>query len=107
MSIATIEIQPRVKNVEILNGHLTITIHDGRVLSVPLEWYPRLLHGTLSEQTAWRIFEDANGRDIIHWEQLDEFIPVIALLTGTSSRESKRSFQKWLDSRSTKVGEDP
>ena len=45
------------------------------------------------------VFEDSEGRDIIFWERLDELIPVIALLTGAPSRESKRSVEKWLATR--------
>lgn len=44
----------------------------------------------------WRVFEDSDERDIIYWEALDELIPVIALLAGVSSRESKRSLENWL-----------
>ncbi|MEM7129045.1 MAG: DUF2442 domain-containing protein [Chloroflexota bacterium] len=91
-----IDLQPRVEDIKFTDEKLTITIHDERELSVPLEWYPRLLHGTDAERKDWRIFEDTDGRDIIHWEELDEFIPAIALLTGTPSRESERSLQKWL-----------
>ena len=99
MSIATIEIQPRVKDVEFIREQLAVTIADGRTVLVPLTWYPRLQYATAAERTDWRIFEDSAGRDIIFWEQLDELIPVIALLTGTPSRESKRSVEKWLATR--------
>ena len=99
MSIATIEIQPRVKNVEFISDQLAVTIADGRTVLVPLTWYPRLQHATVAERIDWRIFEDSAGRDIIFWEQLDELIHVIALLTGTPSRESKRSVEKWLATR--------
>ncbi|MBI4670291.1 MAG: DUF2442 domain-containing protein [Chloroflexi bacterium] len=99
MSIATIDVQPRVKNVAITNHLLSVQIQDGRTVSVPLTWYPRLLHATAQERTNWRVFEDTAGRDVIFWEHLDELIPVIALLTGTSSRESKRSFERWRKAR--------
>jgi hypothetical protein len=99
MSIATIDIQPQVNNVEFISDKLSVTIEDGRILLVPLTWYPRLLHATEAERNDWHVFTDSDGRDIIFWEQIDEFIPVIALLTGVPSRESQRSFERWLAAR--------
>lgn len=99
MSIATIDIQPRVDDVAFTDNMLSVKITDGRTLLVPLEWYPRLVHATSAERANWRIFEDSEGRDIIHWEVLDELIPVVALLAGVPSRESERSLESWLASR--------
>lgn len=99
MSIATIEVQPRVEGVQFSEEMLTVTIKDGRQVSVPLDWYPRLLNASETERDEWRVFEDSDGRDIIFWESLDELIPVIALLAGVSSRESQRSFERWLAER--------
>ncbi len=95
MSIATIDIQPRVENVRFTEEMLSVEIEDGRILLVPLEWYPRLLNAVDAERRNWRVFEDSDRRDIIFWESLDELIPVIALLDGTSSRESTKSFDRW------------
>ncbi|HZQ09345.1 MAG TPA: DUF2442 domain-containing protein [Anaerolineae bacterium] len=103
MSIATIDVQPRVQDVTFTKQNLSVRIQDGRTVSVPLEWYPRLQYATAAERNDWRVFEDTDGRDIIFWERLDELIPVIALLTGTPSRESKRSLKHWLaEKKSTK-----
>lgn len=99
MSIATIDVQPRVQDIELTDNELSVRMQDGRTVSVPLMWYPRLLHATVQERADWRVFQDTDGRDIILWEGLDEFIPVIALLTGTPSRESKRSLERWLAQR--------
>ena len=99
MSIATIEIQPRVEVVEFADGMLSVRLVDGRIVLVPLEWYPRLHHASADERQSWRVFEDSDGRDIIFWEQLDELIPVIALLAGVPSRESRRSLEQWLASK--------
>ena len=99
MSIATIEVQPRVKNLEFSDDMLSVTIEDSRILIVPLKWYPRLLYATETERNDWRVFEDADGRDIIFWESLDELIPVVALLAGVPSRESRRSLERWLSER--------
>jgi|GEM_PF-1964385 hypothetical protein len=99
MSIATIEIQPRVINVDFTNDMLSVTIEDGRIIFAPLKWYPRLFDATDVERNDWRVFEDSDGRDIIFWERLDELIPVIALIAGTPSRESARSFERWRAAR--------
>jgi hypothetical protein len=103
MSIATIDIQPRVKNVELTDGKLSVTIEDGRTVIVPLDWYPRLAHATEAELRGWRVFEDVGGRDIIFWESIDELIPVVAFLAGVPSRESKRSFERWLSERQSTI----
>lgn len=103
MSTATIEIQPRVREIAFTDDEmLSVRLIDGRIVLIPLGWYPRLAQATQAERQDWRVFEDSDERDIIHWEQLDELIPVIALLTGTPSRESKRSFDNWLAERSKK-----
>ena len=99
MSIATIEVQPRVEAVELTDTVLSVSLVDGRTVLIPLEWYPRLLHASAAEREVWRVFEDSDERDIIFWEQLDELIPVIALLAGVPSRESHRSLEKWLAER--------
>ena len=99
MSIATIEIQPRVKTVTVNNDQLSVQIEDGRTVAAPIVWYPRLQHATQKERNNWRIFEDSGGRDLIFWEQLDELIPVVALLTGAPSRESKQAIARWLETR--------
>lgn len=99
MSIATIDVQPRVTTVEIAGDKLAVTLADGRTVLTPLTWYPRLLHATSAERSDWRVFEDTDGRDVIFWEQIDELIPVIALLAGVPSRESVRSFERWLAQR--------
>ena len=102
MSIATIDIQPRVDRVEFNNDLLTVYIQDGRIVSVPIRWYPRLERATIKEQKEWRVFQDTDGRDILFWESLDELIPMVALLTGVPSRESKHSLGRWLSERKSK-----
>jgi hypothetical protein len=99
MNTVIIDVQPRVNKVEFVDDKLSIAIEDGRIVLVPLSWYPRLLHATQEERKEWRVFEDSEGRDLIFWEQLDELIPVLALLAGVPSRESERSFERWLNSR--------
>jgi len=83
----------------ITDDTLSVDLEDGRTVTIPLEWYPRLLHTTEMERNNWRVFEDSDERDIIFWESIDELIPAIALLAGVPSRESKRSFERWLQGR--------
>ena len=99
MSTVTIDIQPRVAAVAIADDRLAVTLEDGRTVLAPLAWYPRLQHATPDERQDWRVFEDTAGRDVIFWEQIDELIPVVALLAGVRSRESVRSFERWLAAR--------
>ncbi len=76
---------------------LTVILADGRVVSVPLTWYPRLLHGSPHERMNWEWIGDGEG---IHWPDLDEDISVVSLILGRPSAESQRSLQRWLASRS-------
>lgn len=77
---------------------LTAELVDGRTVSVPLAWYPRLLHGSPAERANWRLIGPGNG---IHWEALDEDISVDNLLLGQPSGESQESLRKWLNGRTT------
>ena len=75
---------------------LSVELSDGRTLSVPLAWFPRLLHGTPAERQNWRLIGQGEG---IHWPDLDEDINVMSLLLGKRSGESQRSFEQWLGQR--------
>jgi hypothetical protein len=75
---------------------LTVELSDGRSISAPLAWYPRLLHGTVEERGRWRLIGQGRG---IHWPDLDEDIRVEDLLAGRPSGESQPSFKKWLGQR--------
>ena len=89
-----------VVNVETDETHLTVSLNDGRRISVPLEWYPRLYYGTDKERKDWRPLGFENRA--IAWDSLDEHISVEGLLDGRSSRESPQSIQRWLLSRGQK-----
>lgn len=97
----TLEIErnsPRAIGVKIDESALTVDLEDGRTISVPLAWYPRLLEGTEGERNRFRFIGGGEG---IHWEDLDEDISIENLLSGGPSQESERSLSIWLRSRST------
>ncbi|MCI0740779.1 MAG: DUF2442 domain-containing protein [Gemmataceae bacterium] len=80
-------------NIRCTSDTLTVELSDGRAISVPLEWFPRLLHGTKKERAHWRLIAKGYG---VHWPSLDEDISVENLLEGHRSRESRTSLNKWL-----------
>ncbi len=97
MSILAVEMEiPNVEGGIITEDTLKVDLSDGRTISVPLAWYPRLVHASGKELYNWRLIGQGQG---IHWEDLDEDISVAGLLTGKPSGESQSSFNKWLKSR--------
>ena len=86
----------KASNVVVTDDSLTVALNDGRSISAPLAWYPRLLHATPEERANWRLVGDAEG---IHWPDLDEDISIQNLLLGKRSSESQTSFEKWLKNR--------
>lgn len=84
------------KSVRITDHALTVELSDGRSVSVPLEWYPRLAHGRPAERRRWEIIGAGIG---IHWPDLDEDISVEALLLGERSGESVESLRRWRAAR--------
>ena len=86
----------RAVDVNVTQDELTVQLEDGRTLTVPLVWYPRLLNGSKRERARWRLI----GRGIgIHWPSLDEDISVEGLLAGCRSGESQESLKRWFDRR--------
>ena len=100
MNTLAIEIQAvKARNVVVTDDSLTVDLADGRTISVPLAWYPRLLHGTPKERNTWRLIGSGEG---IHWPDLDEDLSVAGLVLGRPSGESQRSLQRWLEERAAK-----
>lgn len=87
---------PRVVKVTVTDDTLTVDLEDGRTVSVPIGWYPRLAHGTPAERDHFEISGAGYG---IYWPDLDEDIGVDGLLLGKKSAESPASFQRWLEQR--------
>jgi hypothetical protein len=84
------------QNVTVSDDTLSVDLVDGRTVSVPLAWYPRLSHGSVAERDNWQLVGRGEG---IHWPDLDEDISVESLLAGRRSGESQPSFDRWLRSR--------
>lgn len=84
------------KSVRVTSRDLIVELHDGRTISVPVEWYPRLAHGSLQERQQWELIGPGIG---IHWPVLDEDISIGGLLQGLPSGESAASFKRWLAAR--------
>ncbi len=97
MSSLTIESRnARAQTVNLTDDTLSVDLADGRTISVPLGWYPRLQYGTSAERNNWRIIGQGEG---IHWPDLDEDLSVEGLILGKPSAESQRSFKRWLEDR--------
>jgi len=86
--------------IRITDDALEVELRDGRSVSVPLAWYPRLAHGSEKERRNWRLIGRGEG---IHWPALDEDISVASLLHGYSSAENQASLKRWLESRRAAV----
>lgn len=87
---------PRAQSVMVSDDTLSVDLVDGRTISVPTAWYPRLAHGTADERSHWRLIGQGEG---IHWPDLDEDISVDNLLSGRPSGESQASLKRWLEDR--------
>ena len=99
MTILAYKIEvPFAENITVTKDTLSVDLSDGRTISVPLAWFPRLLHSTPEERNNWRLIGKGHG---IHWEETDEDISIEGLLAGRPSGESQSSFKKWLTTRSS------
>lgn len=97
MSTSGIDVRtPTAKRVIVTDDMLTVDLSDGRTISVPLAWFPRLAHGTAAERAKWTLIGGGEG---IRWPDLDEDISVESLLAGRRSGETQDSLRRWLHSR--------
>lgn len=83
MSTSPIEIRPLARTVMVSDDTLTVTLADGRTITVPLVWFPRLLHAAPAARAKWELLGDGEG---IHWPAVDEDLSVEGLLAGTRAR---------------------
>lgn len=96
MTTLVLEADPAATSVEVRDDQIVVYLSDGRLLGVPLSWYPRLQHATESERRNWLLLGDGYA---IEWPALDEHIGMDGLLAGRRSGESKASFERWLNTR--------
>ena len=83
MGISAVEIEvPYAEGITVTEDTLSIDLSDGRTISVPLTWFPRLLYARPEERNNWRLIGKGQG---IHWEDIDEDISVEGLLAGKPS----------------------
>jgi hypothetical protein len=69
----------RIKNVHLTDDTISVDLFDGRTITVPLVWYPRLLHATARQRTNWKIAGAGYG---IHWPDIDEDLNTQGFLQG-------------------------
>lgn len=90
MSFSAIAADERVSTVSFPDDSISVLLMDGRTITVPLAWYPRLLAATAAERENWKI---AGGGYGIHWPDLDEDLSTEGLLRGAPApdfRATKR-----------------
>src|SRR3989304_6802660 len=92
--------RPRIVGVAVTDDTLAVDLEDGRTISVPIGWYPRLAHGLPAERANIQISGAGYG---LHWPDLDEDIGIEGLLLGKRSTENPKSFEKWLQGRKKKL----
>jgi hypothetical protein len=96
--IEKLESAAKAVGVRFDEDHLIVDLEDGRTISVPLAYYPRLYHGSAVERQHWVI--EGEG---VHWLDLDEDIRTADLLLGLPSAESQESLKRWLEGRKVTV----
>lgn len=86
MGILAVRADERVSSVVVTDELLTVGLMDGRTISVPLAWYPRLLHATPEQRSHWEICGGGYG---IHWTDIDEDLSTEGLLRGAPAPRSQ------------------
>ena len=97
MTTSAVELAgPVALTIDVTEDTLTAELMDRRTISVPLDWYPRLVYAAPEERDNWEIHA---GGQHLHWPDVDEDISVEGLLAGRRSGESPRSLQRWLEAK--------
>ena len=87
MTILTLAVNPVAVEVHVSDSVLRVVLEDGRDLSVPIEWFPRLRGASQKARQNWRFIGRGEG---IHWPDLDEDIAVEGLLAGRAASPERR-----------------
>ena len=97
MTTSTVEMEVSgAMSITVTESTLAAVLLDGRAISVPLAWYPRLIHATTEERNNFELHADNQH---IHWPDLDEDLSIEGLLAGRRSGESRKSFNRWLEAK--------
>lgn len=86
MSTSDIKPGEKVKHVRFEADALLVDLHDGRTISVPLAWFPKLLHATPQQLAHWKVCGGGYG---IHWPELDEDLSTEGLLRGAPAPQKR------------------
>ena len=97
MSTLVLEHECLAQKVVFAEDSFVVYLNDGRTISVPIIWFPRLLNGNKRERENYELIGDGEG---IHWPDIDEDISVEGILAGRRSGENQKSLDKWLKKRS-------
>ena len=85
MSSSVVETRPLAQDVAVGENELSVSLRDGRKITVPLAWYPRLLHASQAQLANWEILGNGEG---IRWPDVDEDLSIAGLLRGTPAVEA-------------------
>ena len=97
MATLTVEVEvPGAVSLDVTAEALSANLSDGRRITVPLEWYPRLVNATQDERVNYELYGEGQ---YIHWPDLDEDLTVEGLIAGKKSGESPDSFERWLEAK--------
>lgn len=102
MTTSTLASSPMAVSVQMSDDTLSVSLSDGRVVSVPISWYSRLSHALPQHGVVWELIGGGHG---IHWPELDEDISVENILLGQPSGEGARSFSRWKEWYQQKLSE--
>lgn len=86
-----------IQNARVADDALIVDLSDGRVISVPLIWFPCLVHAVTKGRANRRLIGKGEG---VHWPDLDEDISAENIILGRPSGESQLSLRRWLEERS-------
>ena len=101
MSTLVLEHDCLIQEVQFTEDSFVTHLDDGRSISVPLTWYPRLFNGNRQERENHELIGEGEG---IHWPDLDEDVSVEGIIAGRQSGESQGSLDQWLKARIFPIG---
>jgi hypothetical protein len=87
---------PAAVSVAIRDDAVVVELADGRTISAPLAWYPRLVHASEVERQNVRLIGGGSG---LHWPDVEEDISIESIIRGRPSAESPASLKRWLGNR--------